>query len=752
MRWTIRRKLIAILLALTLSGVFVVGWRAYAVAQGALEARVGQTLKKQAVSVVALLDNLFIERYRNIDNWISQDIMSDILTEDANGTIRNFLTTMKNEYNIYADIVYADTRGKIIAASRPRLIGQNVIEEKWFQDAFAKTGVQVHGLAFSKLAGQSVVTFAAPVRTDLLLQAPNFSGLDYGNPSPVLMADLGKNNTKTIGVFAAFLDWSKIISLINTMPILEEETQHKGAYAMLINHDGLALTQPYFDKEAVILHENLVENKIQAAARAIEGKNGYTVEKGRYGEKDLIGYASSTGQGQFKGFQWAILVFQNSEDALSVVKGLQAQILGIALLVGFIVSLITFFFARSITKPLVQLAIGAYHIARGDFSQKVKVQSKDELGALASSFNQMTDELNKTHNELTEAKDYVDSIIRSSIDALIVTDPAGKVIRCNPASKTLLGYEEKDLTGKSVDYFLPITSAEQSNNVASIKKGLLSTAEVTFKKKDGTLANMLASATIMKSEQGHSLGVVLMAKDITEYKRLEQQFLHAQKLDAVGRLAGGVAHDFNNMLTIIKIYSERAARRLKGDEKSLKDFDEVLKAADRGARLVRQLLAFSRQDVINAVTLDINELIKDMSKMMNLLVGENVNLEINLSKDVGAIKADSGQIEQVLANLVNNARDAMEGKGHIHIHTENVRILANNPSVSGLKPGEYVLLSVKDTGSGMTEEIKKRIFDPFFTTKEKGRGTGLGLATCYGIITQSGGHVEVDSSPGMGTT
>jgi two-component system, cell cycle sensor histidine kinase and response regulator CckA len=244
-----------------------------------------------------------------------------------------------------------------------------------------------------------------------------------------------------------------------------------------------------------------------------------------------------------------------------------------------------------------------------------------------------------------------------------------------------------------------------------------------------------------------------LATDITERKFLEEQLRQAQKMEAVGRLAGGVAHDFNNLLTAIIGYSQLLMARIGSDGSLRRELEEIYKAGTRAASLTSQLLAFSRKQVIQPVSLNLNVIVADMGKMLRRLIGEDIELQFVLADDLGYIKADAGQMQQVVMNLVVNARDAMPAGGRLTIATANVELdeafTRKRPVVA---PGAYVLLRVSDTGCGMNNEIQSRIFEPFFTTKEMGKGTGLGLSTIHGIITQSGGHVWFDSEPEHGTT
>jgi PAS domain S-box-containing protein len=341
-------------------------------------------------------------------------------------------------------------------------------------------------------------------------------------------------------------------------------------------------------------------------------------------------------------------------------------------------------------------------------------------------------------------------------DAVIVTDAGGRVSFLNPTAQELTGWPPAEAAGRPVEEVFRIQHEQTREAVENPVGRVLREGAVVglanhtvLVARDGTERPVEDSAAPIRDRRRGLAGSVLVFHDVTERRRLEEQFRQAQKMEAVGRLAGGVAHDFNNALTVITGYGHVVLGDLPADSPSRPHVAEMVKAGERAAALVRRLLAFSRKSVLADRVLDLNAVVAGLEGMLRRLLGEDVELATHLQPGPGFVRADPGQLEQALLNLAVNARDAMPRGGRLTVEAREVELGGDQ---AGGRPGRYARLAVRDTGCGMTPEVKAHLFEPFFTTKGPGQGTGLGLAMVHGFVQQSGGHVEVESEPGAGTT
>ncbi len=361
--------------------------------------------------------------------------------------------------------------------------------------------------------------------------------------------------------------------------------------------------------------------------------------------------------------------------------------------------------------------------------------------------------------ELAESAETLRATGEVAFDAIIVCDDAARITYCNPSAARVFGYSTvAEMTGRDLHELLVparyrARAHEGFRRFRETGQGpaLDTTRELEAVRKDGTEFPVELALSAM-TVKGRRMAVGIL-RDISARKRIEEQLRRSQRLDALGQLAAGVAHDFNNLLVIINGYAEMAIATLPAGAPMRADLEQIRDAGMRAARLTRQLLAFGRKQVLAPVVVSLNAIVGDLQSMLRHTVGEDIDLELRLAPDLGNVRADPSQLEQILVNLVVNARDAMPQGGQIVLETANVEIGAEGtPGHIEAAPGTWVVLSASDTGCGIDEQTMARIFEPFFTTKPAGKGSGLGLATVYGIVKQSGGHLAVESQVGQGAT
>ncbi len=388
---------------------------------------------------------------------------------------------------------------------------------------------------------------------------------------------------------------------------------------------------------------------------------------------------------------------------------------------------------------------------------------RDEKGKPLEVIGSWTDITNRKaiQEELDKERRLLLSIMETSPAGIVVTDEKGKIAYSNRTFCQMMGHEI-GVNGLSCEdlkcRFLDVSGEAIPVEDIPVKKVLRTKSPVNFmqfmiERPDGRRLVFSSNASPILDSAGNIKGVVCITLDITEHKKLEEQYLQAQKLEAVGRLAGGVAHDFNNLLSAIIGFSEIALMQLKKDDPVREYIKTIYDAGEKAKVLIQQLMLFSRRQVQRPEILNLNDVISGLHKMLSRVIGEDIILKIETDKALLPVKADRAQMEQVIMNLAVNARDAMPQGGTLIIETGNVEFTESySDGFIDLSPGRYVVLSVSDTGTGMTEEVKKHIFEPFFTTKGPGRGTGLGLATVYGIVKEHNGAIHVYSEIGKGTT
>ena len=497
-------------------------------------------------------------------------------------------------------------------------------------------------------------------------------------------------------------------------------------------------------------------------------------------QKDALGFAAVGEQG----LQPRIVGYVHlglTQDGLR--RRMHAFFLSMLLVTSFLVALsitIAIFIARRIVSPVKELKLAAQDIAEGKLDRRIAITTRDEIADLGRAFNDMGEQLQlyyeqaekhtgeltaavqrmgreiverkRTEEALRESEKKYRVLFEESKDVIFISDLEPRFLDINRAGVQLLGYSSKqellaiDL-GRDL-YADPVENLKIQQRLQ--EQGVLSDHEVVLRRKNGERLDVLMTAEAVFDAWGVMTTYRGVFHDVTEKRTLEQQLVQSQKMEAVGRLAGGIAHDFNNILSAIIGFSHLALMKLPDSHPAVEHVKIIADAGERAAELTRQLLAFSRKQVLEIKVVNLNSIIENLARMLGRMVGETVALNLELQRPLGNILADTGQMEQVLMNLLVNARDAMPSGGRIAIATAEQCLAGHEEQNIGA--GRYAVLSFADTGTGMPPEVQARIFEPFFTTKGTGKGTGLGLSTVYGIVKQHNGHITVRSGPGKGTT
>jgi|GEM_PF-518800 len=567
------------------------------------------------------------------------------------------------------------------------------------------------------------------------------------------------------GVIAAEVDLSFMWDLVSSLRV------GKSGYAYVVDGEGILIA--FSDIARVLKGENV--GRLRPVEEFKDGRPG-TAESTARPYRGILGSAVAGAFVPLGTPDWAVVTELPWAEAYREVIRQFTIMAIITLVVATLASLSGALIARRLTVPLSELMGIATRIAGGDRDLQAEVRGPSEVAGLASAFNSMTsqlrmsleslerryDELKRAEQSLRESEERFRSLVETTSDWVWETDLDGVYVYASPRVADVLGYAPEEIVGRTLFDLMPSGTAEavaaEFRACAEAGKPFLR-KEYEKVRKDGRNIVAESSGAPAFGENGGLRGYRGVDRDITEIKRaqaeqaiLEEQLQQAMKMEAIGQLAGGVAHDFNNLLTVIIGNVDLARLEFKATDPAMAFFEPIFSAAESAAGLTRQLLAFARRQLIQPKVVSLNELVGKFMKSFVTLLGEDVALRTALDPGLVLVRVDPGQIEQILVNLATNARAAMPTGGEIFIETSNAYLDEEYcSSHAETRPGEYALLAVTDTGTGMDEETKSHIFEPFFTTKPSGRGTGLGLATVFGIVKQSRGFIEVYSEPGQGT-
>jgi PAS domain S-box-containing protein len=483
----------------------------------------------------------------------------------------------------------------------------------------------------------------------------------------------------------------------------------------------------------------------EAPPRNVEDSTGMTYHREGVGSR--IGRAA-----RVAGTPWLVLVEFSEAVVTDPVRSFERRMVAMLVIVALIAAFFAWAIGGHITDPLRQLTSAAHAMGAGESDTRVRIGGTDELSQLGSAFNVMAQRVTDEATARRESEAQWRLLFDGNPHPMAVIDSSThRFLAVNQATVEQYGYTRDELLELTLaDVRLPEMRSTIAADVASLPDRTVTPVAVRHVRKDGTTLD--AEVHSQAVQFGGVAARLMMAQDVTQRVALEAQFRHAQKMEAVGRLAGGVAHDFNNLLAVIMAHGEMLVADTDPVDRRMESLREVVTATERAAGLTRQLLTFSRQQPVNPMTVAANETVQGVSRMLRPILGAEIEVRLELDEMPDGIRVDPGQFEQVLVNLAVNARDAMPRGGALTFSTTARDIDAQSMALYGLdKPGRYVIIGVNDTGMGMSPGTLARMFEPFFTTKASGQGTGLGLATAYGIIAQSGGHISVYSEVGIGT-
>jgi PAS domain S-box-containing protein len=639
--------------------------------------------------------------------------LPEVRTHDPR--VRSLLEAVLTRNPAYSNLFLADRNGMVWASGVPRA-GFSVADRRYVVNALRTGQLSSGEYVMSRATGRPAFNFGYPLRDA------------RGEISGVVGIGLSIDSLRQRVLDARFPSRPNFVLL-----------DHRGVILSRGLNEGSWVGRPY-------PADSFEEMASGPDARTFEGP-------GLQRDRRIITYRKLSLPGEPEPFMY-VRTGIPVESALADAN--RALVRNVALFLSFLllaVAVVVRTGKRSIVDRVVALEDASRRVAAGDLAVRVSdVVRGGELGRLGETFDAMAARLSEREEAILESeRKYHEIFDATSEGVLVAAATGGEILEANRAAQRIFGRERDELLGMALDELCP--PPQEGGPAPEAGRSY----ECSARRKDGT--GFRAEATVQPTSLGGEGRVLAVVRDVTarwraaeEYARLQSELQHAQKMESVGRLAGGVAHDFNNMLTVM-LGEAGAIQKLSAPGSPAHDSaTEIQRAALRSRDVTRQLLAFSRKQIATPRVVDLNVLAAEMRHALARLIGEEVELVLVPGAELWPVRFDPAQLDQVLVNLVVNARDAMPGGGRIVVETRNAVVGEPHGSVLGIPPGDYALLSVSDDGVGMDEDTLSHVFEPFFTTKRSGQGTGLGLATVYGVVTQNRGHIRVESAPGSGAT
>ncbi len=689
----------------------------------------GQMLANLAYQMADKLDRGMFERYRDIQILASLDaIRQPNVPIDAK---RVLIEKLQDTYSDYAWIGLTDETGQVLVSTGQLLEGVSAAERPWFQEAHTKP-------------------FAGDVHEALLLADLLQGGTDTGEPLRFVdvAAPVTDEQGAFTGVLGAHLSWSWAEEIKHSL--LGPLEQRSQVEVLILSADDYVLLGP---------------DRLEDQTLRFPADNFGSTEDARHQLIDwsdnneyLTGFALSQGYRDYPGLGWKVVVRQSSQIALAPARALQRQVFAVGALLGGLCAIASWFYARRIVKPILALTDAANRLQQGESGVSMPiVTGKDELAVFSQSLDHLVQTLSHHQIELESANQQLQrqaALLDIATDAIFVRDLEGHIQFWNRGAERIYGWSAEAAIGQDA---MTLLNKSVSDELRTAYQTVLTEGEWQGEliKRTRSEQEIVADSrwTLVCNDKGEPVAILTVDTDITETKQLETQLLRAQRLESLGTLASGIAHDLNNVLTPVVGAAQLLPLTLPQIDKNSAQLLEALdSSAKRAGNMVQQILSFARGTDGQRTQLQINDLLDELSPILRSTLPKNITIRIEAAHDLWPVSVDSTQIHQVLMNLCVNARDAMPKGGSLDICTKNIRVDEHYAKLHPqIQAGTYVLTTVADTGTGMPPEVVDRIFDPFFTTKAIGRGTGLGLSTVVGIIKNHGGLVNVYSEVGKGS-
>ncbi len=668
-----------------------------------------QEAEHRALETVVTVGHQAERKIENARGFLEGLAVVPILDRDHIGKCNKLLGRLLESNIDYANIGVVDGSGKLFCSALPYQMDLDLSDRLYIRKAQETGAFSVGGFMIGRVTGKSSLNMGIPLSAE------------SGGKPPVLYVAL---------------DLEKFGEWVATAGLPE------GSSFTVLDQDGLMLARyPKLDgwvgksvKDSELSHVRSGKREGTAVAKGLDGVNRIYAF-GPLGDAEelkkldvIVGIPSEHVYGPINSF------YRQGLIGISVVAVL-------AILVAWVVG------DRFIARRINRLAHSAESMGRGALSERTGIAGDgDEIAVLAGAMDRMAESLERLSGETR-------LIMESANEGICGLDPDGKVVFANSASGRILGYEPGEMTGTDLCgmAMAPSGGEETPSGILtqSAGKGLLSEE---FRRKDGSLCPVEMTVSIL-NRGTEPVGYLVIFADVSNRRRLEEQLEQSRRMEAVGRLAGGVAHDFNNLLTLINGNAQIIQSEAMPDTELYRDVSEIVEASRQAAAVTRQLLLFSRHQVDQTRPIDLNDLLARTLRLVRKMIGEHIRIATGFEQGIWPVKANAGQIEQVIMNLTLNSADAMRIGGTLSLGAHNIEILEGvSPPLPELTPGRYVELTVADTGQGMDKEILAHVFEPFYTTKEKGKGTGLGLSVVYGIVKSLHGAIGIESESGRGTT